>query len=549
MTLDQYGGDTSLPVPGGATGYFRTGKLNGNRWVLVSPLGNTVWLRGVFGVGGSGSIPDQGVSYDTRVLAKYGSYATWRLQTVRRLKAWGFNAAVEYSEDGFTNLPSTDRLPNQVISRGAFYGLYNQGNYASGAFKDLIECLTVIGGAYTGFDHGRLPDVFDPLFATYITNRVAAGVADLNYSPTITSPWHLGLAVGDADDLFGFGVGPEIPTVGGIVHPQSGWMSLASVPTLAASTRWGVTYSDLKVYSKYAVRDFLKAKYITVAALNAAWGSAYTSWDSDGGWGTGTGVLDENGRHTAYLGPTDGTMIGANPTVLADLDDFLYQFAVKYFSIHRTAIKTALPNHLVWGLATLNSWGGIARKPILQAAGQYMDVIQAGVASQQVLDLTRQYAGDVPLVTWEGWPANPDSSIWRYPNPFGQGALTLQSERGARYSTRLNQLVTYQTGGEYMVAGMKWWAWMDSWAEGANWGLVSFRDNAYDGKEAIIASGVDPWGYPTGGEERNYGEFLSWVMTANAGVAGAIGAAGLPPAAVSIRIRGIAMIDRIDTVL
>ena len=49
---------------------------------------------------------------------------------------------------------------------------------------------------------------------------------------------------------------------------------------------------------------------------------------------------------------------------------------------------------------------------------------------------------------------------------------------------------------------------MDSLTERANWGRVSMMDNAYDGVEAGITAGIDAWGYPTGGEEKNYGDFL-----------------------------------------
>jgi hypothetical protein len=63
--------------------------------------------------------------------------------------------------------------------------------------------------------------------------------------------------------------------------------------------------------------------------------------------------------------------------------------------------------------------------------------------------------------------------------------------------------------------GLRWWAYMDEGGEGANWGLVTPNDNAYDGKEAIIAAGTDPWGFKTGGEARNYGDFLSYARGAN----------------------------------
>src|SRR5207249_6051483 len=99
-----------------------------------------------------------------------------------------------------------------------------------------------------------------------------------------------------------------------------------------------VSYPDAKVYSKYALRDFLQAKYGAIEALNAAWGSSYTSWDTDGGYGVGDGFLDENGRHTAWLGSTDGALQGAAPAVVADLDAFLYEYARQYFADTTTPV-------------------------------------------------------------------------------------------------------------------------------------------------------------------------------------------------------------------
>ena len=51
-----------------------------------------------------------------------------------------------------------------------------------------------------------------------------------------------------------------------------------------------------------------------------------------------------------------------------------------------------------------------------------------------------------------------------------------------------------------------------------NWGLLTPNDNAYDGREAIIATGTDQWGYPTGGETANYGDFVDSVQSANYGI-------------------------------
>ena len=138
-----------------------------------------------------------------------------------------------------------------------------------------------------------------------------------------------------------------------------------------------------------------------------------------------------------------------------------------------------------------------------------------------MLDLTSQYAGNKPLVTWDTVFANPDSALWRYPNPEGAPgwspvALT-QEERGQRYAAKVQFLYQARTpAGIHAVAGVKVWSWGDSYGEKVNFGLVSFSDNAYDGREAVINPGIDEWGWPTGGEERNYGDFLSAVVQMNA---------------------------------
>ncbi len=60
--------------------------------------------------------------------------------------------------------------------------------------------------------------------------------------------------------------------------------------------------------------------------------------------------------------------------------------------------------------------------------------------------------------------------------------------------------------------------------EGLNWGLITPSDNPYDGKGAVTATGVDQWGYSTGGEAGDYGDFLSDVTSANNGAI-----ANMPP--------------------
>src|SRR5882724_414144 len=503
--LDSYGGYVDMPAPGGATGYFRVAKWD-SRWLFVTPEGHALWMLGVFNV-------NPGRDYTV----KYRDIATWGQQTVKRLKAWGFNTLAESPSTYILPQRTTDKLP-YIFSIGVGLRGFGPNSYAP-PFKDLVEALDP--SVYTGYP-GITIDPFDPNFDAYLVGWGSATLSDAFWREVVTSPWSIGIAADETDELFGFGPGPEVLAPNGIVHPHLGWVAAAASPQRTSSSKHGATYADPKVYAKYALRDFLRAKYGTVSALNAAWGSNYTSWESSGGWGVGTGVLDENGRHTAWLGDTKGLLTGVAPTVVTDLDAFLYTFAKQYFAVTTSRIKQVAPNQLVFGPASLNGHFGLTRKPVLQAAGQYVDVLQTGM-NAQLLEKTAQYAGDRPIVTWEGVVANPDSALYASPNPPESWAITTQEARGQYYAERANFLLTATTAaGIQPIAGLKFWEWADNSREQLNWGLVSFRENAYDGSEAASTSGTDAWGYPTGSEAFDYGNFLGLVSEANAQIFGSL---------------------------
>ena len=292
---DQYGGYTSLPVSGGATGRFRVAKL-GNRWVWVTPEGNAFWLRGVYGV-------DKGGVYETNVIAKYGDAdLRWAPQQVRRLLAWGFNGLAEYANGYATPWAAirdprwpTGTQPVKIPAvpfplQAASYSKRNLFGYAAQPVKDLYAALD---SHFRGY-RGQFPDVFDPNFARWIAGRVASS----EYAIVTASPYLLGLSSDDTDYLTGFGPGPDfVTTPPGKTHPHLGFVTLIGSPTQATNPfLGGAPYTDTKVYTKYALRDFLQAKYGTIGALNTAWGSTYTTFDSAGGWRAGTGLLRRRHR-------------------------------------------------------------------------------------------------------------------------------------------------------------------------------------------------------------------------------------------------------------
>jgi hypothetical protein len=244
--------------------------------------------------------------------------------------------------------------------------------------------------------------------------------------------------------------------------------------------------------------------------------------------------LDENGRHR-WVGSDQDEMASAGPAVKRDLDAFLYLYAQRYFTVMAAAIRRHAPRHLVFGPAFLNGWGGLTRKEILKAAGESVDVVQCAIGSARALALTSRYVGNKPLVTWETVVANPDSALWRYPNPSERPqwppAARTQEERGALYGRKVEFLFNaVSEAGIHPVAGLKFWAWGDHWGEKVNFGLVSFSENAYDGSEAVKGLGRDSWGFPTGGEEKDYGDFLSSVRAAHQRTKESLSAASVQPA-------------------
>lgn len=274
-------------------------------------------------------------------------------------------------------------------------------------------------------------------------------------------------------------------------------------------------YADNVVYSKNAWRDYLIGKYSTIRALNAAWGSNYTTFGVDLGYPkarTGShGLLDEDGS-SPWIGSDVYRQTGASANVKIDLDAFLQLYAEQYYSTVAAAIRAANPGMLVFSNAPMNSHAGMTRRPVLRAAGKYLDVIevQHDPTRPVIAQETFKEAGR-PMVTWTGFIAPNDSSVKGSADAYL--VFPTQSARGTAYTTEMTSKLALQGyDGSFPYIGTQWWSWVDG---NENWGLVSPLDNAYDGKEAVMPTSRDPWGHRIGGEKANYNDFISRVRTAN----------------------------------
>lgn len=525
--LDQYGGYTDLPIKEKSNAWS-TAKI-GNRWFLVTPDGNAFISLGVYCLG------DGNDAYYNNWTTKYAPGEGTVTEDfchaqLKRLRAWGFNSILEYyyancgPYDGAVGATDENKTPVFPFPiNGGDYSRRNVNNLIDGHVKELIrpQGWNVSGYGQFKIYGAKVVDYFDPRFKEYIEKRLAA-----SYSKHAASPWTIAFSYDEGDITYGFSSGPGW---GGNINAHVGLMVITCPPTQTMSPKNEWEYTDTETYSKTALKDFLKDRYETIEKLNAAWGSNYTTFESDGEWGVGKGLLDEDGRraHKAWLG-TDNTLYDGTcaDAVQTDLGDFLYLCADHYFKTYYDAINDLYPHVLQSGPTTLGSWRNPPRKEVLQAAGKYLDIVRSGVGApfySDKLDFMVKHLGkEIPMMRWTGGSANEDSALHGNKSVTKNDYAT-QEERGEWYKFRVKETmeITNSAGTHFMV-GLQLFSWVDHSGEKTNWGLVTFKDNAYDGKEAVIEVGTDADGFAVGGEDKDYGDFITSVINAHNNVSNLI---------------------------
>lgn len=255
--------------------------------------------------------------------AKYGNNTyDWGWQTLKRMTGWGFNTvgqdAGAYVEP-FTTCPSCD-WPGKVQPIPIPYITeLKPGENASINANSLISEpikgeLVATNSNYSAFRGGELYDVFDPKLDTYMQ-------AILSRNPNITSnyPYLLAIFTDDSDFFWGAGAGPDF--ISDHTNSNIAWVTLITSPvqTFVDSTPFGsksFLYLTSENFSKSqatnpvttcsignpcSLRDYLWQKYGgSIAALNTAWGSNYTTFDSSGTQVTAESVGTGDGTTTTF---------------------------------------------------------------------------------------------------------------------------------------------------------------------------------------------------------------------------------------------------------
>ncbi len=288
---DSWGGWTGADL--GATGYFRVART-ADRWWLVTPAGHPFFSTGVNHVVFDGDYePSSGSSpYHDNNLARYGTRAAWAEELERRYDTWGFNTFGAWSED------------------------------FAGSGRAYTVILDIAGGNWSG----PIPDYFAPEFAAR-----AAAVAASSVAPHASDP-----------DLLGYFLDNEM--------------------------RWGPSYQrvtfllddymgyDATAAGKIVLVDFLRARYASdVAALNAAWGGSFASFDEL--------------PSATTLGPA----IYPPPAEQMDARQaFLELAARRYYQIATAAVRAADPNHLILGERVV---GQLVYPEVMRASADDVDVV------------------------------------------------------------------------------------------------------------------------------------------------------------------------------
>lgn len=558
---DSYGGVTNVSCtnPNG-TSYFGLVTL-ANHKIFCDPSGHPYFGRGfyVFDYSSLGN-DESGNSYNTYVTAKYGAgnmpYA-WETAEVSRMKAWGFNmigpVATAYALAfwPWTSGTNPNKVPYIMTEDTCHYSWINLSGIGSAPVKDVLTTASPNwhGTGYYGFS--GVTDYEDPAWTTFTSNFMSAS-GDFNWQRLLLAnstdkSYLLGVIGCDTDYTHGFNGGPDYvttPTAGDNDFRLSYEVALGS-PVEWASTHQNQIYTDSTVYNKKTWHDQLTGEYASISALNTAWGSTYTTFETSGtcfgthwaawicpapsaaksvgtgngstltfsttlntttsansvgifvagvlvggdggngpfsgtagtmygpnmsgtinyatgalsitfsaghapanaaaitaeyiqnGWGTGTGVMDEDGRsgHQSWTGnnsvcidgvgvasacSTGGGTMYASAGMASDLNTLDTTLAAHFGSVYTTAIHASFPGALFFGPQNFGTWTTPPNRYVIAGMSSYVSVgimNSAGPSgiTQSMLDFVHTYGGDMGLGLSLYNTANKDSPF-AWPN-------------------------------------------------------------------------------------------------------------------------------------
>ncbi len=374
-----------------ATGFFRVQKYQ-NDWWFVDPHGHLFWSHGVTGLGAPNG--DTGVTARTNYFANLplvgdadrqflitnstyvsgGYYDGTKPVTMDYMAA---NALLKYG----TNW--SDYTTDFNHTRLRSWGMNTIGSWT--ATNSMLQRRTpyaLVLYPYVGGINGdgRMPDYFDPTFATSVTNVVAG--------PERNDPWCLGF----------------------YINNELEWTRPSSV-TNQTDVGISALAAISNSYAKIAFRTQLTNKYVTVTALNTKWGTGYSSW------------TDFLNQRATFPTSTNGDV---------DLTAFYRNYADQFFRTCGTVVH-GYSSNLFLGSRFANS-------PHVEAARACTNWVDVATYNQynNTVSIPTGLEADIPVMISEyNFCATNAGLFWGAYN-----VVTDQGQRAARYTNHFNSAVT-----------------------------------------------------------------------------------------------------------
>lgn len=307
-----------------ATGFFRTEKVNG-KWWLVAPNGHVFFSAGLNCI-----VPGVETSLRSNLVKdsftwmppKEGDYAS----------AWGArdgHPTVSYHRTNMIRKWGKDkwegRAEDRAFDRMQRWGFNTIGNWSNPKLVERRKYPWVNVGPNT-----YAPETA-PMQVPYVGHKIHDPFHSAFYTEAVRIAWN------------GIGRFRDDPMlIGNFINNEVGWDHFFYNLLLAP---------DDQPAKAELIKD-LVAKYGTIEALNAAWGSAAKSF-----------------AELRWPGEFDPQF---TPQANSDLSEFRGKFADLWYNLWAKAMREVDPNHLVLG-SRLH--GAERFEEVLIAAGKYCDVV------------------------------------------------------------------------------------------------------------------------------------------------------------------------------